>query len=70
MAGSNETKAKSAQFRVKLPTGAELGNSFCHIILFEDISMYLAINRLNTIYIIFGTAPVKLVLNILFSSLV
>ena len=25
MIGSNETKAKSAQFQVKLPTGAELG---------------------------------------------
>ena len=28
MAGSNETKAKSAHFQVKLPTGAELGNFF------------------------------------------
>ena len=26
VAGSNETKANSAQFQVKLPTGAELGN--------------------------------------------
>ena len=27
MAGSNETKANSAQFQVKLPTGAELGKN-------------------------------------------
>ena len=27
MAGSYETKANSAQFQVKLPTGAELGNT-------------------------------------------
>ena len=27
LAGSNETKANSAQFQVKLPTGAELGKN-------------------------------------------
>ena len=43
VAGSNETKANSAQFQVKLPTGAELGNTLRLRKIKEDckIMMYM-----------------------------
>ena len=37
VAGSNETKANSAQFQVKLPTGAELGNITSQLITSDNL---------------------------------
>ena len=43
VAGSNETKANSAQFQVKLPTGAELGNIYIHITILHTVGSIIAL---------------------------
>ena len=40
LAGSNDTKANSAQFQVKLPIGAEIGN--IQSLLFIDVKFFFS----------------------------
>ena len=56
LAGSNETKANSAQFQVKWPTGAELGNNEMRINCFILKALNSTIHYIHTYKIDFITS--------------